>query len=120
MQNYHDLLQEAIERGIPVPNERTGEICHVVIGPSLRFDLRDGFPAITTKKLAFGAVKGELLGFFRGYQSAAQFRELGCKIWDQNANETRGWLVNPHRKGNDDLGRIYGARSPRGGVRRRA
>lgn len=109
MQQFHDLLREALERGIPVPNARTGLTCHVVVGPSLRFDLRDGFPAITTKKLAFGAVKGELLGFFRGYQNAAQFRELGCKIWDQNANEARAWLDNRHRKGHDDLGRIYGA-----------
>jgi thymidylate synthase len=74
----------------------------------LKFDMRDGFPAVTTKKLAFNAVKGELLGFFRGYDNAADFRALGCKVWDQNANETPSWVNNINRKGTDDLGRIYG------------
>jgi thymidylate synthase len=68
----------------------------------------EGFPAITTKKLAFKSVVGELIGFIRGYDNAAQFRELGCNIWDQNANENAQWLANPHRKGVDDLGAIYG------------
>ena len=75
----------------------------------MRFDLqRDGFPAITTKKLAFKSVVGELVGFLRGTRSAAVFRELGCKVWDQNANENQAWLDNPYRAGHDDLGPIYG------------
>jgi thymidylate synthase len=53
-------------------------------------------------------VAGELLGFFRGYTSAAQFRALGCRVWDANANENAQWLANPQRAGTDDLGRIYG------------
>lgn len=74
----------------------------------LEFNLQEGFPAVTTKKLAFNAVKGELLGFIRGYDSAEQFRLLGCNVWNQNANENRDWLRNPHREGEDHLGRIYG------------
>jgi thymidylate synthase len=89
------------------PN-RTGVGTFASVGHMLKFDLRAGFPAVTTKKLAFNAVKGELLGFFRGYDNAADFRALGCKVWDQNANETPSWVNNPHRKGTDDLGRIYG------------
>ena len=48
------------------------------------------------------------MGFIRGYDNAADFRELGCKIWDANANENPAWLANPNRQGTDDLGRIYG------------
>lgn len=109
MQQYHDMLERCLDSGSPQFNKRTGKLCYVLPGYQLQFDMRDGFPAVTTKRLAFGAVKGELLGFFRGYTSAADFRALGCKIWDQNANETAAWLANPHRKGTDDLGRIYGA-----------
>lgn len=107
MNNYHDLLAEVLRDGTPQSN-RTGVDAISIPGAMLKFDLRAGFPAITTKKLAFKAVKGELLGFFRGYDNAAKFRELGCGVWDQNANETASWLNNPARKGHDDLGRIYG------------
>lgn len=107
MQNYHALLTEILRDGSRQAN-RTGIDAISIPGAMLKFDLRKGFPAITTKKLAFKAVKGELLGFFRGYDSAAQFRELGCGVWDQNANETPAWLNSPARKGHDDLGRIYG------------
>jgi thymidylate synthase len=75
----------------------------------LQFDLREGFPALTTKKLAFKQVVGELLGFIRGFESAADFRKLGCTIWDANANENKTWLENPHRTEPDDLGYIYGS-----------
>jgi len=74
----------------------------------MRFDLRQGFPAVTTKRLAFKSVMGELVGFLRATRSAAEFRELGCKVWDQNANENADWLANPYRLGDDDLGPVYG------------
>lgn len=109
MQNYHDLLAQIMQEGYDIKNERTGKVCRTLVGAQLKFDLREGFPAITNKKLAFAGVKGELLGFFRGYTSAADFRALGCKVWDQNANETAAWLANPNRKGVDDLGPVYGA-----------
>lgn len=108
MQNYHELLQEALDHGVDQYNVRTGEVCRTLVGRQLKFDLRDGFPAITTKKLAFQSMRGELLGFFRGYTNAADFRALGCNVWDANANKTEGWLNNPYRKGVDDLGPIYG------------
>jgi thymidylate synthase len=109
VQNYHDLLKTVIERGHDQFNARTGKVCRAVVGYQLQYDLDDGFPAITTKKLAFNNMKGELLGFFRGCQSAAEFRGLGCNVWDDNANKTAGWLSNPNRTGTDDLGRVYGA-----------
>ena len=48
------------------------------------------------------------MGFLRATRSAAEFRELGCKVWDQNANENAQWLANPYREGPDDLGPVYG------------
>ena len=107
MKPYHQMLERVLREGVRKSN-RTGVDTLAVFGHMMQFDLQLGFPAITTKKLAFDAVKGELLGFIRGFDSAAQFRELGCKIWDQNANENEAWLKNPNREGEDDLGRIYG------------
>lgn len=108
MKQYLDLLQNVLDNGIWQSN-RTGIDTLTIPGAMLKFDLRDGFPAVTTKRLAFNQVKGELIGFLRGYTDAAQFRELGCTIWDQNANENEAWLNNPNRQGHGDLGRIYGA-----------
>ena len=107
MKQYLDLLQKVLDDGMYQTN-RTGVIAKRIDGAMLQFDLTEGFPAVTTKKLAFGAVKGELLGFIRGYDNAGAFRNLGCKVWDQNANENDAWLKNPHRRCTDDLGRIYG------------
>ncbi|MNR71625.1 Thymidylate synthase 2 [compost metagenome] len=106
MQQFHDMLAHILKHGKRRPN-RTGVDTLFVPGYHMRFDMADGFPAITTKKLAFKSAIGELVGFFRGYDSAAQFRSIGCKVWDGNANETKSWLANPARKGTDDLGRIY-------------
>jgi thymidylate synthase len=47
------------------------------------------------------------LVYIRGYQSAAQFRALGCNTWNANANKNQAWLDNPHRKGEDDMGLCY-------------
>jgi thymidylate synthase len=108
MKNYHDLLTEVLETGTRQAN-RTGIDAISIPGAMLKFDLAQGFPAITTKKLAFKSMCGELVGFLRGADSAAQFRELGCGFWDQNANENQAWLANPNRIGRQNyLGRIYG------------
>lgn len=107
MKPYHALLREIIDNGIRQPN-RTGIDAISMPGAMMKFDLREGFPVVTTKRLAFKAVVGELLGFLRGVDNAADFRALGCNVWNQNANENAAWLANPHRRGEDDLGRIYG------------
>ena len=107
MKQYHDLLNRILIEGDWQDN-RTGIRALRIDGHMLQFNMSDGFPAITTKKLAFNAVKGELVGFIRGCNNAEQFRQLGCKVWDQNANENQQWLDNENRQGADDLGRIYG------------
>lgn len=104
---YLDLMRDVLEHGSP-RIDRTGVGTNAVFGRELRFDLTRGFPAVTTKRLAFRVVTGELIGFLRGFSSAAQFRSLGVNIWNQNANENAAWLANPHRRGTDDLGPIYG------------
>jgi thymidylate synthase len=106
MEQYHEMLRNILTHGKQRPN-RTGTDTLFIPGVTLKFDMADGFPAITTKKLAFKTMTGELLGFFRGYDSAADFRAIGCKVWDANANITPSWLANPNRKGTDSLGRIY-------------
>ncbi len=109
MQNYHDFLNLVMTKGEDIAHERTGIVCRTYVGGQLKFEPEDGFPAVTTKKLAFNGVKGELLGFFRGCTSAADFRALGCQVWNQNANETPAWLANPWRQDRlDYLGPIYG------------
>lgn len=108
MQQYLDLVRTVLETGDWQDN-RTGIRTLSVPGAMMRYDLQEGFPAVTTKKLAFKAAIGELCGFLRATTNAQGFRDLGCKVWDQNANENATWLANPYRAGQDDLGPIYAA-----------
>ena len=107
MKTYLDLVRDIFANGSWQEN-RTGIRTLSLPGAMMKFDLQQGFPAVTTKKLAFKSAIGELVGFLRGYRSAADFRALGCKVWDQNANENAQWLANPYRLREDDLGPVYG------------
>jgi thymidylate synthase len=107
MKNYLKILENVLENGKPYKN-RTEALRIRVTGAIFEHNMREGFPLLTTKKMNYHAVVGELIGFIRGYSSAVDFRELGCNIWDANANENKEWVNNPNRKGTDDLGRIYG------------
>lgn len=109
MDQFHNLLYRILRTGKKQFNKRTGAECRVLTGEQLKFNMNVGFPALTTRKLPVKSAIAELLSFFRGYTSAEDFRNLGCKFWDQNANETKAWLQNPIRKGKDDVGEIYGA-----------
>lgn len=103
---YLNLMTEIMSFGIKQKN-RTGIDTYMIPGAMLQFNLEKTFPLLTTKKMATQAIVGELLGFLRGYTSAAQYRDLGCNIWNANANLNKDWLNNPNRKGTDDLGYIY-------------
>lgn len=105
---YRDLVSTILSTGTDIYNTRVGMVCKTVVGAQLEFSLEQGFPCITSRKAPFKSAVGELLGFFRGYTSAKDFRKLGCKFWDSNANKTESWLRNPYRKGVDDCGDIYG------------
>ncbi len=108
MRQYLDTLRLVLEEGTWLES-RTGIRRISFPGVSMRFDLAKGFPAVTTRKLAFQSALGELCAFLRGSTSAAQFRAMGSRVWDKNANENQAWLENPYRAGEDDLGPIYGA-----------
>lgn len=108
MQQYQDLMRKILLDGYTKEN-RTGVNTVGLTGQMFQHDLRDGFPLLTTKRMPMNVIAAELVGFINAFDSAKQFRDLGCKIWDQNANENIDWLRNSARKGLDDLGRIYGA-----------
>ena len=109
MQAYLDIGKKILEEGQWIENKRTGQKTLAIIGATFEHDLSTGtVPVVTTKKLFWKAAIGEMLGYIRGYRSAAQFRALGCNTWNANANENDAWLSNPHRQGEDDMGMCYG------------
>ena len=109
MKQYLALSQRIIDQGSWVENKRTRKKCLTVVNADLSYDVANNqFPIITTRKSFWKAAIAELLGYLRGYDNAADFRKLGTKSWDANANENEDWLSNPARKGKDDMGRVYG------------
>ncbi|EDP98872.1 thymidylate synthase [Shewanella benthica] len=109
MKQYLELCNRIIDEGCWIENERTGKRCLTVINADLVYNVeKNEFPLITTRKSFWKAAIAEMLGYIRGFDNAADFRKLGAKTWDANANENQAWLNNPHRKGKDDMGRVYG------------
>ena len=109
MKQYLDLCRKIIDEGRWIENERTGKNCLTLINADLEYDVGGNkFPLITTRKSYFKSAIAEFIGYIRGYDSAADFRALGTKTWDANANLNEAWLNNPYRKGKDDMGRVYG------------
>ena len=109
MKQYLDLCQRIIDQGSWIENKRTGKRCLTVINADLNYDVGNNqFPLITTRKSYWKSAIAEILGYIRGYDNAADFRALGTKTWDANANENEQWLNSPFRKGEDDMGRVYG------------
>jgi thymidylate synthase len=109
MRQYLDLCQRIVDQGTWIENERTGKRCLTVINADLEYNVgANEFPMITTRKSYFKSAIAEFLGYIRGYDNAADFRALGTKTWDANANLNEAWLNNPLRKGDDDMGRVYG------------
>ena len=109
MKQYLDLCRRIIEEGHWIENKRTGKRCLTVINADLTYNVADNeLPLVTTRKSYWKSAIAELIGYLRGYSSAADFRKLGTKTWDANSNDNAAWLNNPYRKGEDDMGRVYG------------
>lgn len=107
MQQYLNLCQRIVNNGVWLDNERTKKRCLTIINADLTYDMKT-FPLVTTRKSFWKSAIAEILGYIRGYNNAADFRKLGTKTWDANANNNLAWLNNPYRKGTDDCGFIYG------------
>src|SRR3989338_8667361 len=103
MQQYLDALKRIMEEGV-VREGRNGRTV-TLFGIPMRFDLQCGFPAMTTKQLAWKQVAAELLFFISGSEDVRDLQKLGCHIWDANA-EAHAWKEKARLPG--DLGRTYG------------
>jgi thymidylate synthase len=108
-QQYLGLCKKILDEGVWVKNERTGRKCLTIPEHTLWYDGQDLPPLLTTKRSFPVSAWAEMLGYLRRYEWADLFDKIGSVTWYCNANETKCWLENPNRLGNNHIGKVYGA-----------
>ncbi|BAV80852.1 thymidylate synthase [Vibrio phage RYC] len=107
-QQYLELCRSILDYGEWIYNARTGKRCLTLPEYTMHLAPMEA-PLLTVKQSFAISAAAEILGYLRRYDNAQQFADIGTKTWFQNANETQAWLDNPNRKGENDLGKVYGA-----------
>jgi thymidylate synthase len=109
-EQYLDHFSNIFHNGVDQLNARTGKSTRTLINLDMTYDASTNeAPLLTSREIKNPYLSiAELLGYIKGTSSAAEFRKLGTKSWDENANKNAAWLANPNREGEDDVGMIYG------------
>ena len=106
-EQYLELLRHIIETGEP-RQERTGTGTLACFGTTMRFNLRNGFPLLTTRKLFWRGIAEELLWFISGKTNAKLLHDKGIKIWDGNGSRAYLDSIGLSHREEGDLGPVYG------------
>lgn len=108
--DFRNLLQDIINNGVMVHNDRTGRDCLTIPSATLHYNTKKEYAPLSFMKRSFPvAATAEIIGYLRRYEWATQFADIGTNTWFTNANETEAWLKNPNRLGENHLGKVYGA-----------